>query len=131
MLNETVCPHIFSFRMVVIGVIVSILLFFASGCAEKYDYPNWFTGEYCKENYTVMSSNYVNSLIIKEGGVSEEIYAYVENEIDARLYLESDNYPGPCEKIEYTLVMDFYRLYKRSVESMSISRSVLLGYTLN
>ena len=73
----------------------------------------------------------MNSLIIKEGGVSEEIYLYVENEIEGKLYLESENYPGVGEKIEYTLVIDFYRLYKRSVESMAISRSVLLGYTLN
>ena len=79
----------------------------------------------------VMSSNYVNALISKEGGVSEEIYSYVEDEIDARLYLESENYPGSGQTIKYTIVMDYYRLYKRSVESMSISRSVLLGYTLN
>jgi hypothetical protein len=79
----------------------------------------------------VMSSNYVNALIIKEGGVNEEIYTYVEDEVNGKLYLDSDNYPGVGKTIKYTIVMDYYRLYKRSVESMSISRSVLLGYTLN
>ena len=79
----------------------------------------------------VMSSNYVNALIIKEGGGNEGIYTYVEDEVNGKLYLDSDNYPGVGKTIKYTIVMDYYRLYKRSVESMSISRSVLLGYTLN
>ena len=109
-----------------IGLILALVIFL-----ESYIFMYDLYTVQLVNSKLVMSSNYVNSLIIKEGGVSEEIYAYVENEIDARLYLESDNYPGPCEKIEYTLVMDFYRLYKRSVESMSICRSVLLGYTLN
>ena len=39
----------------------------------------------------VMSSNYVNALIIKEGGVNEEIYTYVEDEVNGKLYLDSDN----------------------------------------
>lgn len=109
-----------------IGLILALVIFL-----ESYIFMYDLYTVQLVNSKLVMSSNYVNSLIIKEGGVSEEIYDYVENEIDAKLYLESDNYPGVGEKIEYTLVMDFYRLYKRSVESMSVSRSVLLGYTLN
>ena len=108
-----------------IGLILALVIFL-----ESYIFMYDLYTVQLVNSKLVMSSNYVNSLIIKEGGVSEEIYAYVE-EVPARLYLESENYPGPGEKIEYTLVMDFYRLYKRSVESMSVSRSVLLGYTLN
>ena len=109
-----------------IGLILALVIFL-----ESYIFMYDLYTVQLVNSKLVMSSNYVNSLFIKEGGVSEEIYDYVENEIDAKLYLESDNYPGAGEKIEYTLVMDFYRLYKRSVESMSVSRSVLLGYTLN
>ena len=108
-----------------IGLILALVIFL-----ESYIFMYDLYTVQLVNSKLVMSSNYVNGLIIKEGGVSEEIYTYVE-EIPARLYLESDNYPGAGEKIEYTIVMDFYRLYKRSVESMSISRSVLLGYTLN
>ena len=48
-------------RLVCFILITVLLPFSILGCAEKYDYPDWFTGEYCKENYTVMSGNYVHS----------------------------------------------------------------------
>lgn len=109
-----------------IGLILSLVIFL-----ESYLFMYDLYMVQLINSKLVMCSNYVNSLIIKEGGVSEEIYSYVEDDVNAKLYLESENYPGPGEKIEYTIVMDYYRLYKRSVESMSISRSILLGYTLN
>ena len=109
-----------------IGLILALVIFL-----ESYLFMYDLYTVQLVNSKLVMSSNFVNGLIIKEGGVSEEIYSYVENDVDGRLYLESENYPGSGGKIEYTLVVDFYRLYKRSVESMSISRSVLLGYTLN
>lgn len=109
-----------------IGLILSLVIFL-----ESYLFMYDLYMVQLVNTKLVMSSNFVNGLIIKEGGVSEEIYSYVEDDVGAKLYLKSENYPGPGEKIEYTIVMDYYRLYKRSVESMSISRSVLLGYTLN
>ena len=109
-----------------IGLILALVIFL-----ESYLFMYDLYTVQLVNSKLVMSSNFVNGLIIKEGGVSDEIYSYVEDKIDGRLYLESENYPGVGGKIEYTLVIDFYRLYKRSVESMSVSRSVLLGYTLN
>ena len=108
-----------------IGLILSLVIFL-----ESYLFMYDLYMVQLVNSKLVMYSNYVNGLIIKEGGISDEIYNYVE-EIDASLYLESDNYPGAGKTIKYTIVMEYYRLYKRSVESMSISRSVLLGYTLN
>ena len=48
-------------RIMSLALVIAFLLLFIPGCEEKYDYPDWFTGEYCKENYTVMSGNYVHS----------------------------------------------------------------------
>lgn len=78
----------------------------------------------------VISSNYVNSLILKEGGVSAEIKQYVNEVIEGEIYLETQNYPGPGKSLTYTIVVKYKRLYTNNIEEMSISRSVLFGYTL-
>lgn len=48
-------------RIMSLALVISSLLLFIPGCEEKYECPEWFTGEYCSENYTVMSTNYVHS----------------------------------------------------------------------
>lgn len=78
----------------------------------------------------VIESNYVNNLILKEGGVSEEIKKYVHEVIEGEIYLDTINYPGPGESLTYTIVVKYKRLYTNNIEEMSISRSVLFGYTL-
>ena len=78
----------------------------------------------------VIGSNYVNNLILKEGGVSEEIVEYVENVMHGNIYLDTANYPGPGKSLTYTIVIEYERIYTKSIEEMSVSRSVLFGYTL-
>lgn len=79
----------------------------------------------------VIGSNYVNNLIIKKGGVDEEVINYVSDVMEGRLYLESENYPGPGKTLTYTIVIEYKRIYTNNTEEMSISRSVLFGYTLH
>ena len=79
----------------------------------------------------VIGSNYVNSLILKEGGVDDEIKQYVHEVMNGEIYLDSNNYPGPGESLTYTIVVNYKRIYSSSIQKMSISRSVLFGYTLN
>ena len=78
----------------------------------------------------VIGSNYVNNLILKEGGVNEEIEEYVEDIMKGSIYLETDNYPGPGKTLTYTIVKKYQRIYTQSIEEMKVSRSVLFGYTL-
>ena len=83
-------------------ILITVLLpFFVFGCTEKYDYPDWFTGEYCRENYTVMSGNYVHSR------------AY-ENSVDNKgEVIRFDEYGGTWQ---------FYAIYGESIEDY------ILGY---
>ena len=78
----------------------------------------------------VIGSNYVNNLILKEGGVDEEVIDFVEDVMKGNIYLNSDNYPGPGKSLTYTIVVKYERIYTKSIEEMSVSRSVLFGYTL-
>ena len=78
----------------------------------------------------VLGSNYVNNLILKEGGINEEIIDYVEDIMKGNIYLETDNYPGPGKTLTYTIIIKYQRIYTKSIEEMKISRSVLFGYTL-
>ena len=78
----------------------------------------------------VIVSNYVNNLILKEGGVDEEVIDFVEDVMKGNIYLNSDNYPGPGKSLTYTIVVKYERIYTKSIEEMSVSRSVLFGYTL-
>ena len=78
----------------------------------------------------VIGSNYVNSLILKKGGVDEEVEKYVEDVMNAKIYLDSSNFPGPGEQLTYTIVIKYKSIYTESIQEMSISRSVLFGYTL-
>lgn len=78
----------------------------------------------------VIGSNYVNNLILKNGGVNEEVESFVVNNIGGRIYLDSPNYPGPGEQLTYTIVINYKRIYVNDIQEMSISRSVLFGYTL-
>lgn len=78
----------------------------------------------------VIGSNYVNNLILKRGGVDEEVEKYVNDVMNGKIYLETDNYPAPGETLTYTIVIKYQRIYTKSIEEMKISRSVLFGYTL-
>ena len=78
----------------------------------------------------VIGSNYVNNLILKEGGVDEEVIDFVEDVMKGNIYLNSDNYPGPGKSLTYTIVVKYERIYTKSIGEMSVSRSVLFGYTL-
>ena len=78
----------------------------------------------------VIGSNYVNNLILKEGGVDEEVIDFVEDVMKGNIYLNSDNYPGPGKSLTYTIVVKYERIYTQSIEEMKVSRSVLFGYTL-
>lgn len=56
-----------SFVSVVLSItLIFSILFGVLGCEEKYECPEWFTSEYCSENYTVMSTNYVHSKATKK-----------------------------------------------------------------
>jgi len=79
----------------------------------------------------VIGSNYVNNLILKNGGVDNEVKEYVNEIMQGEIYLDTDNFPGPGESLTYTIVVKYKRIYTNSIEEMSISRSVLFGYTLN
>ena len=79
----------------------------------------------------VIGSNYVNSLILKEGGINDEIKLYVKEVMNGEIYLESNNYPGPGQSLTYTIVVKYQRIYTNTTQHMSVSRSVLFGYTLN
>ena len=79
----------------------------------------------------VLGSNYVNSLILKNGEVNEEVYSYVENKMHGKFYIEDESNIAPCEQLTYTIVVKYKRLYFKDIQEMSITRSVLFGYTLN
>lgn len=79
----------------------------------------------------VIGSNYVNSLILKKGKVDTEVYDYVENEMNGKFYILDNSYPAPCEQLTYSIVIKYKSIYSNKIQEMSISRSVLFGYTLN
>lgn len=79
----------------------------------------------------VIGSNYVNNLILKNGGVDEEVENYVNEVMEGNIYLNSNNFPGPGQSLSYTIVVNYKRIYTNSIEEMAITRSVLFGYTLN
>ena len=79
----------------------------------------------------VIGSNYVNSLILNKGTVDKEVYDYVEDEMNGKLYILDNSYPAPCEQLTYSIVIKYKSIYSKKIQEMSISRSVLFGYTLN
>lgn len=78
----------------------------------------------------VIGSNYVNNLILKNGGINQEVHHYVENNMKGKLYVLNESYPAPCEQLTYAIVIKYRSLYFNDIKEMSISRSVLFGYTL-
>lgn len=78
----------------------------------------------------VIGSNYVNNLILKNGAIDKEVYDYVENNMKGKLYIVNESYPAPCEQLTYTIVIKYKSIYLNDVKEMSVSRSVLFGYTL-
>ena len=79
----------------------------------------------------VTGSNYVNSLILARGEVNEEVYDFVETKMNGKLYIVDESYVAPGEQLTYTIVIEYKSIYLNNIQKMSITRSVLFGYTLN
>ncbi len=108
-----------------LGIMLSLVIFFQSLLVSL----DLYTMQQINTRL-VIGSNYVNSLIIKNGGVNLSIVIYVKKEMDANLYVIGDKNPGPGEPLTYKIVMQYKRIYSNEVKEMSITRSVLFGYTL-
>ncbi|MDR0832116.1 MAG: hypothetical protein LBM99_04405 [Bacillales bacterium] len=80
----------------------------------------------------IVESNYVNTLMIKNNGYSDEVSAYVNDVLGGRFTCLSSHCKNITsgESISYKLSVDYTSVYKQEIKSMSIVRKILFGINI-